>query len=108
MTDIYKNIHAIKVDIRQRYPSTPVSSLYIQVTYINTPYCVVSSVATFPWRDEDERSEIETLIHRAQIAEGRQILAQVHVRNGYSLSEQSVILRTFPLLLPLLPNWLQD
>jgi hypothetical protein len=106
--DLYNNIHAIKADIRQRYPSTAVSSLYIQLTYIDTPSLVVSSVATFPWQNEDERSEIETLIRRAQTAEGRQILAQVRVRNGYSLSEQSVIMRTFPLLLPLPPNWLQD
>ena len=67
----------------------------------------VSPVTTFAWGNEDEKAEMEALARRTKAAEGRQILAQVTVRNGYS-PEMDISLRTFPLVLPLPPKWLED
>jgi hypothetical protein len=78
------------------------------MTYVGWPLLEVLPVAELEWRDEDEKSEMETLLHRVQAAEGRQILAQVAVRGGYRPEALSATLRTFPLLLILPPNWLED
>ena len=105
--DFCTNISAIKADIAKRFTSTPVSSLYIQLTYIGTPSIVVYPVGMFPWEDEDEKSELETLLHRVRAADGNQMLAQVHVRNGY-LPDHGIMLRKFPLLISRPQNWFQD
>lgn len=105
--DFCTHIRAIKADIAKRFPSTAVSSLYVQLTYIGTPVIVVSPVSMFPWKDEDEKSELETLLHRARTADGTQMLARVHVRNGHSL-EEGTMMRTFPLRISLPPDWFRD
>jgi len=84
--DFYNSIHAIRPDIAKRFTSTAVSSLYVQLTYIGTPSIVVHPVGMFPWKDEDEKSELETLLHRVR-TDGNRMLAQVHVRNRYSLNQ---------------------
>jgi len=101
------NIRAIKADIAKRFASTAVSSLNVELAYIGTPSIVVYPVDRFPWGDEDEKSELETLLHRVRTASGNQMLVQVHVRTGYS-PNHGVILRKFPLLITLPPNWFQD
>jgi len=91
----------------KRFTSIAVSSLYVELTYIGTPSYVVHPVGMFPWEDEDEKSELETLLHRVRTANDNQMLAQVHVRNGYSLGH-GVMLRKFSLLISLHPNWFRD
>jgi hypothetical protein len=61
----------------------------------------------FPWEDEDEKSELETLLRRVQAADGNQMLTQVHVRNGYS-PDHGIMLRKFPLLISRPQNWFRD
>jgi hypothetical protein len=101
--DFCNNIRAIRADIAKRFTSIAVSSLYVQLTYIGTPSIVVHPVGVLPWKDEDEKFELETLLRRVRIADGKQILAQVHVRNGYS-PDLGIMLRNFPLLIPLPPT----
>ena len=82
--DLYNNINAVKADIATRFTSTAVSSLYVELTYIGTPSFVVYPVGRFPLEEEDEKSELDTLLHRLRTADGNQMLVLVHVRNGHS------------------------
>jgi hypothetical protein len=75
------------------------------MSYLGKFSMQVAVVSTFPWGDEDEKAEMEDLVHRAEAAEGRHISAKVFVRKGCSV--QSTVVRTFPLLLLLPPNWLE-
>jgi hypothetical protein len=105
--DFCTNIRAIKADIAKRFTSSPVSSLYVQLTYIGTPLIEVNPVGMFPCEDEDEKSELETLLRRVRAADGNQMLARVHVRNGYS-PDHGIILRKFPLLISRPEHWFRD
>ena len=104
--DLYNNINAIKADIATRFTSTAVSSLYVELTYIGTPSFVVYPVGRFPLEDEDEKSELATLLHRLRTADGNQMLVLVHVRNGHS-PDRGIMLRKFPLLISH-PNRVRD
>jgi hypothetical protein len=106
--DFFMTQDRVKAAIRQSHPSSPLSSLLVSMHYVATPPNIhVSLLSLQIWQDEDEKVEMEDFRHRTEAAEGRCILVQVCVRDGYSVNDGPV-LRTFPLLVPLPENWLDE
>jgi hypothetical protein len=59
------------------------------------------------WEDDDEKVEMEDFRRQTEAVESRCLLIQVCVRDRYQAGGGS-ILHTFPLLMPLGKNWLNE
>jgi hypothetical protein len=102
LTDVCSNIASARIASKQKHPTSLVSSLYVKLFYIGTRAMFVSLASDQTW-DDDERVEMEDLLRRAREDEGRRILANAAVREGYSLKD-GPMMRTYPLVVHLAEN----
>ncbi|KIM89930.1 hypothetical protein PILCRDRAFT_201325 [Piloderma croceum F 1598] len=86
-TDVFLSAHRIKAEIKQFYPSAPLSSLLLCMYYITTPPTFkVSLLSSETWDNDDEREEMEGFRRLSKEAEGRRLLVQICIRDGYSVT----------------------
>lgn len=101
-TEVCSNIASARIAMKQKHPTSLVSSLYVNLFYIGPRAMVVSLASEQTW-DDDEKVEMENLLRQAREDEGRRILVNAAVRQGYSLKD-GPMMRTYPLVVHLAEN----
>ena len=92
----------VNVTVQTQYPSTPITSLLVQMDYLLVPMQLeVVPISSSEWVDDDTKLELDGLIRRAQQHGNRTFVLMVRVRQGHCHLDGLVQIksaRIFPLL----------